>query len=304
MAEPTHNPGAPRKILLATDMSARGDRALERALAVVRRHDAHLVIVHVFEEIDEATLAYGRRTEPTWNRPPDVARILRLRIMKGLRADLGDAAEKATVRIEEGDPAEVVEKIVTSEGVDLVITGIAGERPFASRPVILGKTVEQLLRRLVVPILVVRDRARSDYEHIVVTTDFSETSAHALQMALRFFPVQTLHLLHAAEAPYTALLDDASRHAESFRELRAAEMKTFLSSFFLPEADRKRLIPRIEPGAPAPLVRDYVQMHGADLVVMGTRGRGAVAETLLGSTAKSILALLPCDALVVRGPRK
>ncbi len=33
MTPTTSNPGAPRTVLLATDLSARGDRALERAIA-------------------------------------------------------------------------------------------------------------------------------------------------------------------------------------------------------------------------------------------------------------------------------
>lgn len=304
MTDTDLNPGAPRKVLLATDLSARGDRALERAVAIAQRHDAHLLIVHVFEELDESTLTYGRRSGPSWSRPPDAVAMMRLRIRQGLRADLGDAVEKASVHIEEGDPAEVIERIATSERVDLVITGIAREGLFASRPVILGKTVEQLLRRLSVPILVVRNRARSAYQHIVVATDFSEASAFALQVALRFFPVQPVHLLHASEAPYSTLVDDASRHADTYQEVRAAELNTFISSTFIPEVDRKRLIPLIEPGSPPQLVREYVQMRGADLVVLGTRGRGAVLEAFLGSTAKSILSTLPCDALVVRGPRQ
>jgi len=304
MTPTASNPGAPRKVLLATDLSARGDRALERAVAIAASQKAQLIIVHVFEELDESTLSYGRRAAPSWQRPPDVVAIAKRRIRQGLRADLGDAVENATLLIEEGDPPEIIERIAESERVDLVITGIAGERLLASRPVILGRTVQQLLRRLPVPILIVRNRARSSYQHIVVTTDFSDSSGRALQLALRFFPTQTLYLLHASEAPYASLVSDSHRHAESYREVRAEELSSFLASIFLPEEDRKRIVPLVEHGSPQQLVREYVHMHGADLVVLGTRGRGAVAEAILGSTAKGILASLPCDALVVSGPRQ
>ena len=302
---PTHsNPGAPRKILLATDLSARGDRALERALAVAASQNAQLIIVHVIEELDESTLSYGRRPAPAWQRPPDIVALTKKKIREGLSTDLGDAVEKATVMVEEGDPVEVISRVVDSEGVDLVITGIARERLFAIRSVVLGRIVDQLLRRLTVPILIVRNRARAAYQHIVVTTDFSVPSALALQAALRFFPRHTLRLLHASEAPYSSLVSDSGRHAESYREIRAEELQTFLASIFLPDEDRARIVPLIEPGPPQQLVREYVQMHGADLVVLGTHGRSAVSEAILGSTAKGILASLPCDALVVSGPRR
>lgn len=302
MTDPNLLPGAPQKILLATDLSARGDRALERAIAIAQRHDARLLIVHAFEELDESTLTYGQQAAPSWRRPPDATALMKQRIRQGLRAELGDFVDRATVLIEQGNPAEVIERLAVSERVDLVVTGIAREGPFATRPVVLGKTVEQLLRRLPVPILVVKNRARGTYEHIVVPTDFSQPSAHALQLALRFFPTQSLYLLHASEAPYSTLAPDAARHAERFQQARAEDLSSFLASTFLSEADRARLVAMIEPGAPQQLIRDFVQMRGCDLVVLGTRGRGAVMEALLGSTAKSILATLPCDALVVRGP--
>lgn len=304
MTQTTSNPGAPRKVLLATDLSARGDRALERAVAIVSGQKSELVILHVFEELDEPTLNYGRRAAPSWQRPPDVVAIAKQRIKQGLRADLGDAVEKAAFLFEEGDPAEAIERVVLSEGVDLVVTGIARERLFASSPVVIGRTVEHLLRRLRVPILIVKNRVASAYEHIVVATDFSVPSAHALQMALRFFPSQALYLLHASEAPYSTLVSDQQKHAETFRRAHAEELENFLSSIFLPEEDRKRLVPLIEPGTPQQLVRNYVQLRGADLVVLGTHGRGALLETFVGSTAKAILSSLPCDALVVGGPRK
>ena len=61
-------------------------------------------------------------------------------------------------------------------------------------------------------------------------------------------------------------------------------------------------VPLVEPGSPRQIVREFAQLHGVDLVVLGTHGRGALLEALLGSGAKSILSTLPCDALVVRGP--
>jgi nucleotide-binding universal stress UspA family protein len=302
MNEPDLTAGAPRKILLATDLSARGDRALERAISIARRNHAALIILHVFEELDESSLTYGTRVLPSWHRPPDAVTLMKRRIRQGLRSDLGDAVENAVIVVEAGDPAQVIERVAASEQVDLVVTGIAREGMFASRPVVLGKTVEQLLRRLPVPILIVRDRVRDAYQHIVVATDFSESSGHALQMAVRFFPTQPLYLLHASEVPYSTLVDDSKLHAERYREARVDELRTFLASVFLPDHDRQRLVPSIEPGPPQQIIREYVQMHGGDLVVLGTQGRGAVMEAFLGSTTKSILSTLPCDALVVRGP--
>jgi nucleotide-binding universal stress UspA family protein len=295
-----HNPV--RNVLLATDLSARGDRALGRAIAIAADRQAHLTVLHAFEELDEANLTYGRHIAPSWRAPPDAVEIAKLRIREGLHAEVGDAVEQATILIEEGEPAEVIERVCASQGVDLIVTGIAREGLFASRPVILGRTVERLLRRVPVPILIVRNRPRGSYRHILVTTDFSEPSANALQVALSFFPDRTLHLLHAFEVPHSGVLSDLHRQVESFRQTHEIELAGFLASMVLPEELRRRLVPLVELGLPAQLVREYVRDRGADLVVLGTRGRGAMLEAIIGSTAKSILSSLPCDALNERAP--
>jgi nucleotide-binding universal stress UspA family protein len=263
---------------------------------------ASLLILHVFEEFDESTLAYGRHPTPSWRAPPDALEIAKRRIREDLHADVGDAVERATVLVVEGEPADVIERVAESQSIDLIVTGIAREGLFASRPVILGRTVEKLLRRIPLPILVVRNRPRTRYRHILFTTDFSESSAQALQIALSFFPDQTLHVLHAFQMPQAGATSGQERQIESFRQTHEMELGEFLGSMVLPEDARQRLVKLVEFGPPAQLVREYVRDHDADLVVLGTRGRGSILEALLGSTAKNILQLLPCDALVVSGP--
>lgn len=291
-----------RKVLLATDLSARGDRALARAIAIAAHRQAHLTVLHAFEEFNEESLTYDRRISPSWRAPPDAVAIAKRRIRAGLELEIGDAVEQATILIEEGEPADVIERVAVSEGIDLIVTGIAREGPFASQPVILGRTVERLLRRVPVPVLIVRNRPRAPYRHILVTTDFSEPSAYALQVALSFFPHQPLYLLHVFDLPGSGVLSDMHHHLESFRQTHEIELQQFLASLVLPVEARQQLIPLVEPGHPARLVREYVRERGADLVVLGTRGRGAMLEVLVGSTAKSILSSLVCDALVVRAP--
>jgi nucleotide-binding universal stress UspA family protein len=298
----TSNHNTLRKVLLATDLSARGDRALARAVVIAATRQAHLTVLHAFEEFNEATLAYDKHLTPSWRAPADATEIVKRRIREGLQADMGDAVEQAAVVIKEGEPAEVIERAATSLGVDLIVTGIAREGPFASRPVVLGRTVEKLLRRVPVPILIVRNRPRAPYGHILVTTDFSAPSAHALQLAMSFFPRQTLVVLHAFDMPGSGVLADMRGQIERFRQAHARELDEFLASMVLPEEARRQLVTLVELGSPAQLVRDYVRDRGADLVVLGTHGRGTLVEALVGSTAKSILSSLPCDALVVRGP--
>ena len=70
MTDSSSRQAAPRKVLLATDLSARGDRALERAIAIASGRNAHLMIVHAFEELEEATLTYGQTPHALVAAPP------------------------------------------------------------------------------------------------------------------------------------------------------------------------------------------------------------------------------------------
>jgi nucleotide-binding universal stress UspA family protein len=53
-------------------------------------------------------------------------------------------------------------------------------------------------------------------------------------------------------------------------------------------------------GNPVLELSAYVEEHDADLLVVGSRGRGAVATMLLGSTSHGVMWRSACDVLVVR----
>ena len=53
-------------------------------------------------------------------------------------------------------------------------------------------------------------------------------------------------------------------------------------------------------GNPALELTSYAEKHSADLLVVGSRGRGAVATMLLGSTSHGVLWHSKCDLLIVR----
>jgi nucleotide-binding universal stress UspA family protein len=52
-------------------------------------------------------------------------------------------------------------------------------------------------------------------------------------------------------------------------------------------------------GHPIETILDEAEAWSADLVVMGTHGRGWIERTLLGSVTEHVLRLLPCSVLVV-----
>jgi nucleotide-binding universal stress UspA family protein len=53
-------------------------------------------------------------------------------------------------------------------------------------------------------------------------------------------------------------------------------------------------------GNPATEIVEYADLLGADLIVMGSRGRGAVTSALLGSVSRGVLTRAKRPVLVVR----
>ncbi len=58
----------------------------------------------------------------------------------------------------------------------------------------------------------------------------------------------------------------------------------------------------IKHGAPAEVIVETAQELNCDLIVMGTHGHGAIADVLIGSTAKRVVRQSPIPVLVIRLP--
>jgi nucleotide-binding universal stress UspA family protein len=294
MTLPSWMNGPPKRILLATDLSPRCDRALDRVAALAAQWQSALVVLHVLEKFEPGTLEAAQL--PSWGRPRDPVSLAR----KQLLADLTAVAASATVLIGEGDPAETILRTAETQQCDLIVIGIARNELLGRLS--LGRTVDRLLRRARVPLLVVKDRPRRPYSHIVVPTDFSDSSRHALEAAARFFPGQKLTVFHAYDAPRSGLVGNPAAYRRDYRTIAARECETFLEKVDKPPTWQPPHV-LIEDGPPTFLLRDYVREIEVDLVVLGTHGRSAILEIFIGSIAKAIMDEAPCDALLIREPR-
>ncbi len=295
MTEPSWMKGPPRSILLATDLSARSDRALDRAVLLAKHWQARLTILHVLQE--ERSQSDQVDPLPSWRRPRDPLSLVKKRIAN----ELSEIAERATIRVEEGSVVETVMRVASGADSDLIVIGVARNELLGE--LMLGRTVDGLLRRSRVPLLVVKDRPRWPYRDVVVATDFSESSRHALVAAMHFFPDQALTIFHAYDPPASGLMSDAAVYRREYRKVAEQDCNEFLQNTEKPESEGPRPRVLIECGAPNHLLRDYVVDNPADLVVLGTHGRSAIFDVFLGSVAKRILNDVPCDILVIREPR-
>ena len=294
MSETNWINGPPKSILLATDLSARCDRALDRAVLLSQLWQARLVILHVLEDIWDPD---SNSTEPSWRRPPNPCDVAE----KQLLADIGPLQETVDIVVDEGDPAEVIVRTAERKGCDLIVTGVAKDELFGR--FILGTTVDRLLRRSQKPILIIKKRARQTYSRIAVAIDFSDSSRHALEAAIRYFPDQGLTIFHAYEAPMSGMTTDSAAYRRQYRRGVEQDYEAFLASLKSGETIRQRARSFIEYGAPNTVLRRGVHDMNIDLTVLGTEGRGALSEFLVGSVGKHLMSELPSDILMIREPQ-
>lgn len=295
MSQPSWTEGSPKTILLATDLSSRCDRAMDRAAHLADLWGARLVVLNVIEH--EYELAEPARSAdlPSWRRPPEREAVVAAQV----RRDLGGTLKGAEIRVVEGAAVATIEAVAREIGADLIVTGIARDETLGRY--FLGSTVERLARRTPVPLLIVKSRMRP-YGEVLVATDFSPSSQHALTAAARFFPQTPLTLLHAWEIPFSGFLDKPDFRRQ-WTEMEKAGCDTFVAQSELSQDRRRDLRVLLEHGSPETMVRTYMRDKGVDLVVVGTHGRSGLFDVRLGGTAKRILESAPGDVLLVREPR-
>jgi nucleotide-binding universal stress UspA family protein len=287
--------GPPKTILLATDLSVRCDRALDRAALLATEWQARVVIVHALEETP--SVLDGTEALPSWRRLPDPQQLAENRI----RAELREICPAATVVIERGNTADVILGAAEAHGCGLILTGVARNEPLGR--LVLGSTVNRLVRCSQIPVLVVRKRGGHPYRLVVVAVDFSDSSRHALEATVRFFPQQPLTVFNAHDAPMSGLTADAVAYREQMKEAATRDAEAFLESCDLSGWTGGKPELLVEYGEPGRLLYDYVNLGGVDLVALGTHGRSALFDALIGGVAQNLVSTLPCDALVVREPR-
>ncbi len=140
----------------------------------------------------------------------------------------------------------------------------------------------------------------------VIAVDWSDQAFNAVQVACRLFTPDELTLIHAVdtrpfESPVTAP-PIAKEAAEQLRQaLVDAGEKLLQQTAGLVPSTVKSTRRLYQIGNPADVVLETIRSAHADLVALGTRGRGRMAEMFLGSVSHRIVQHGSCPTLLVRG---
>lgn len=284
--------GAVESILMATDLSARSDRALERAVRLAEEHRAHLVVLNVLDE-DLPAAVHDR-----------VADAASKEIADMLARSKGSRAIDAAIQVVRGKDYRDIIAAATSAGTDLIVLGVhrneTGLKPIA------GTTMERVIRHGRHPVLVVSDRVKNGYKNVMIGVDFSVYARFALRGAIALAPGAAFHAVHAYRVPFEGLqpgeqtrLAVAEEHEGELARMIDEEMDALIGASSQHGAEL-RLDKILRHGDADTVLRQEVERLGIDLLVLGTHGRVGLSHALIGSVAAQFLTDPPCDVMVVK----
>lgn len=142
------------------------------------------------------------------------------------------------------------------------------------------------------------------FKCILVPTDLTENAARAFRHALTFarHTEAELHLLHVMEENGRGERPELPQLKPVYDHLKEVVSVELRLSAGAGSQSGLQIEQHVERGASAaPVILDYAEEHGIDLVVMGTRGRQGGERFLIGSTAERVVRFAHCPVLTV-GP--
>lgn len=280
-----------RHVLVASDFSARSDRAVRRAILLARTHGASVTIVHAVDD-DQPRRIVDAEREAAAALLREQARSLQEtdRVECGYRVLLGNAFETIVKAAEEID-------------CDLLVLG--PHRRQALKDVFVGTTAERTIRASSRPVVMANGVPAGPYRHVLVAVDFSECSADAVRAVsgLRLEKHAAVAVLHVADAPGARLMSRAALtegqvqdYLHDVEERASGELDAFLGSL---RFDPTRRIVKHGAAPVAATISEVARQISADLIVVGTHGHTGITKLLLGSVAEEILRTGECDVLAV-----
>jgi len=285
-----------RTIAVGYDGSASAKDALDWAAREAGRVRSPLQVVHVARTLVDGYVVPDR--------PLDLTAQLGAQVLAEAvdRARAVDPDLDVSTRLELRDSIPAVLRDA-SEHARLLVVGSRGRGGFTG--LLLGSVSIAVAAHAHCPVVVVRipidgDAARSD-RPVVVGVDGSPASARAVDFAFEEAASlgRPLVAVHAWEMP-SMMGPVPPWTTEEIEDVRMAE-KVLLSESLAGHAERFPDVvvrPVAQRSGPTPLLLAAAQ--DAELLVVGSRGRGGFRGLLLGSVSQAVVHHATCPVVVVR----
>ena len=278
-------------IIAGVDGSLESFRAASLAWRIARAADARCVLVHA---VSDVWVPGG--LAPLVNSPDIFDKLvsdLQRQLAHEVGAEVPEAVRKGLVA-RPGRAGVVLDEIVREYGASLVVVG--GRHHGALARGLGGSTAHHLVRTSPAPVLVVAASSRP--QRVLVATDLFGAAGPTLATAARYadlFDAQ-LRVLHVVEPAKFPTVVPLSIDMAQFEQQSRLEFERLveLELSRVPPDDRV-----VRCGRADEEIAEEASAWGADLLVIGSHGRGWIDRLLIGSTTERLLNRLPTSLLVV-----
>jgi nucleotide-binding universal stress UspA family protein len=291
------------RILFPTDFSRHADK-LVGCLGDLRPVGAEeILLLNVVEPGYPIGLATGYVTRALeWKADSEqrLASIERQVVGMGLRA---------RSRVEIGVPSLEIVRVAQEEGVSLIAMGTHGHS--FVKGVVLGSVTHNVVRYATLPVLVMKPKvieqlgsAECDFvcqeffHRVLLPTDFSPCANEALSVVkrLRDAGTEEVIVLHVQDIrhfrPYL------SDRMEEFNLKDSEQLERIRADLAFFGLKSKTLLCE---GVPFQEIERVAKEEDVSLIVIGSKGRSALADVVLGSVSDEVIRRHPRPVLVVRG---
>jgi nucleotide-binding universal stress UspA family protein len=287
------------RVLVATDGSPSARHAIQLVRSLAWPEQTRVRVLEVFPPVPSFVTIGG-------DRDPELEDKSATKAVAELAAPL---YRDGLVIDEEYVRGEGVANLIVDDArawePDLIVTGSRGHGRLAT--LLLGSVAAAISERAPSPILVAR---RPTCSRIVFAEDGSEGAFEGRSVLARWpifkgmqlKVVSVAHVDRPLRSGITAAVFEDARQAEAdiLMEARAAHEHLAKES-----AEQLRLAgvlaqAELRTGDATAEILAAAQSWNADLIVVGSRGRGPIARAVLGSVARSVLLNAKCSVLVVR----
>lgn len=281
-------------IIVGVDGSPESASAASVGWMLARAADVKCQLVHA-ASVAPASIELGTRA---------ANEALELALLARARLDCATALEERVpnsvidamlVRI--GRAVDVLTDAVAATHAAMIVLG--GKHHSTLGRWLGGSTVQQVVRRLSLPLLVTAGELRAR-PRVLVAVDPSYAAVPTAQQAIAFAkvmggPLRVLHVVEPAPTLAESIVPTTPAAYESWsRERIERDVWTIL-----PLPDHSKVI---RSGIALETIVQEAAAWRADVIVVGSHGKGWMDRLLIGSVTEDLLNNLPCAVLVIPVP--
>lgn len=258
-----------KRILVATDLSPAGRRAVMRAGQLARQWEASLFLVHARPDWN----LFSRWRPAAQDSYQDVAKSSDEPLRSLLSAVESEFGVHAQCHSRIGKASHVVAAMVAELQPHLLVIGARGEHEGRGPDPCLGGTALKLLTRIETPLLIVRAAGAAPYASALVAIDVpGPLSRRAVLWGSSLVGDGECHLVHAFDVPYLermrlrgvdeAVIERRRRQAQEAAKLTIREVVGAAEG-------NARLRSESIPGEPVGAILDSIERIRPQLAVVG-----------------------------------